>query len=111
MSRIKLSLGAVFLVAMMAFATSASAQVGGAGPYGVGTPVATPFNSQYYPHQVYGGIDTRYYNNGYVTGYSPYSVDGVVYRNDRDYRRALRRHQRALRRANRSNSVLPYLLR
>ena len=108
MNRIKLCTRASILVLGLLMATQASAQVVGAGPYGVGTPVATPFNSGYYPEQTFGTFDTRSVYGVGPTGYGYYGTS------DRKYRRALRRQRRAQQRALRQqqrNGFLPFNLR
>lgn len=94
------------LVLGLALVSAAHAQVVGAGPFGVGTPVPNQFNAQYYPYQAHAlnnalglpyNLDPAFYG-----GYAPQG-----YASDRAYRRALRRQRRARRDRNfRPNYIL-----
>lgn len=97
------------LVLGLSLVTAAHAQVVGAGPFGVGTPVPNQFNAQYYPYQAHAlnnalglpyNLDPGFYGNGYLV------PQGFV--SEREIRRAERRN----RRARRNQNFLPnYLLR
>lgn len=94
----------ILLGLALAWAADANAQVFGAGPYGVGTPVATPANSQYTPGQAYYGQFNNGYNQGYGSAYGSSLVPDAygAYSNDGTIRRH-RRHRRSRRNVNLQN--------